>query len=197
MKNNLKILLIQFWVLAFGCVICEVILNIPKWLSFVISGLMFFLVFFAIQIIGAQNDDENEVSSDGIAGARICGVFISAILLAFILGIYIYQIVNIVMVIVGIIMLTLERKKIGRFFFENRWENKFWYTYIGCVLVICGVFSIFACLDIAPCTELEGIFRIIGIIVWFLIIMFTLPPNTLLARFATNNFKRYEDQYRD
>ena len=69
---------------------------------------MFFLVFFAIQIIGAQNNNENEVSSDGIAGARICGVFISAILLAFILGIYIYQIVNIVMVIVGIIMLTLD-----------------------------------------------------------------------------------------
>ena len=32
-----------------------------------------------------------KVSSDGIAGARICGVFISAILLEFILGIYVIK----------------------------------------------------------------------------------------------------------
>ena len=127
----------------------------------------------------------------------MCGIFISAILQAFILGIYIYQFVNIVMVIIGIILLTIERKKMGSFFFENRWENKFWYIYIGWNFIICGVFSIFACLDIAPCTEFEGTYRIVGIIVWFLIIMSTLPPNTLLARFATNNFKMYEERYRD
>ena len=197
MKNNLKILFIQFGVLAFGSLICEYFFNIPKWLGFVISGLMFFLVFFIIQIKSAQNNKEKEVSSDGIAGARMCGIFISAILQAFILGIYIYQIVNIVMVIIGIILLTIERKKMGSFFFENRWENKFWYIYLGWNFIICGVFSIFACLDIAPCTEFEGTYRIVGIIVWFLIIMSTLPPNTLLARFATNNFKMYEERYRD
>ena len=57
------------------------------------------------------------------------------------------------------------------------------------------MFSVFACLDIAPCTELEGTYRIVGIIVWFLIIMSTLPPNTLLARFATNNFRMYEEAW--
>ena len=116
----------------------------PKWLGLVIAGLMFYLVFFIIQIKGAVSSMKDEVSSDGIAGARICGVFISAILLAF---------------------------------------------------IICGVFSVFACLDIAPCTELCGVYRAIGIIVWILVILCTLPPDTWLARFATNNYKRYEDNY--
>lgn len=116
----------------------------PKWLGLVIAGLMFYLVFFIIQIKGAVSSMKDEVSIDGIAGARICGVFISAILLAF---------------------------------------------------IICGVFSVFACLDIAPCTELCGVYRAIGIIVWILVILWTLPPDTWLARFATNNYKRYEDNY--
>ena len=56
---------------------------------------------------------KDEVSSDGIAGARICGVFISAILLAFILGIYVYQAANIAMTIsrCGIAYITAEKNK--------------------------------------------------------------------------------------
>ena len=46
MKNNLKILFIQFWVLSIGSLICGVLFDIPKWLGLVISGLMFFSVFF-------------------------------------------------------------------------------------------------------------------------------------------------------
>ena len=197
MKNNLKILFIQFWVLSIGSLICGVLFDIPKWLGLVISGIMFYSVFFVFQIKGAQKRNEYKVSSDGIAGARMLGIFVSAILLAFILGVYIYQIVNIVMFTIGIILLILERKQIGSFFFENCWENKFWGVYMGWILIICGLFSIFACLDIAPCTELEGVYRIVGIILWFLVIMITLPPNTVLARFVTNNFKMYEDLYRD
>ena len=45
MKNNLKILFIQFWVLSIGSLICGVLFDIPKWLGLVISGLMFFSVF--------------------------------------------------------------------------------------------------------------------------------------------------------
>ncbi|HCF15431.1 MAG TPA: hypothetical protein DER19_04840 [Eubacterium sp.] len=144
MKNNLKVLFIQLCVLAIGCFIGEAVFGLPKWLGLVIAGLMFYLVFFIIQIKGAMSNIKDEVSSDGIAGARICGVFISAMLLAF---------------------------------------------------IICGVFSVFACLDIAPCTELCGVYRAIGIIVWILVILWTLPPDTWLARFATNNYKRYEDNY--
>ena len=66
---------------------------------------------------------------------------------------------------------------------------------VGIAFIICGVFSVFACLDIAPCTELCGVYRAIGIIVWILVILWTLPPDTWLARFATNNYKRYEDNY--
>ena len=78
---------------------------------------------------------------------------------------------------------------------KNRWENNFWLVYFGIAFIICGVFSVFACLDIAPCTELCGVYRAIGIIVWILVILWTLPPDTWLARFATNNYKRYEDNY--
>ena len=85
MKKNLKILFIQLCVLAIGCFIGEAVFGLPKWLGLVIAGLMFYLVFFIIQIKGAMSNIKDEVSSDGIAGARICGVFISAILLAFIL----------------------------------------------------------------------------------------------------------------
>ena len=84
MKKNLKILFIQLCVLAIGSFIGEAVFGLPKWLGLVIAGLMFYLVFFIIQIKGAMSNIKDEVSSDGIAGARICGVFISAILLAFI-----------------------------------------------------------------------------------------------------------------
>lgn len=186
---------IQLCVLAIGCFIGEAVFGLPKWLGLVIAGLMFYLVFFIIQIKGAMSNIKDEVSSDGIAGARICGVFISAILLAFILGIYVYQAANIAMTIAGVVLLILQRRKIKGFFFENRWENNFWLVYFGIAFIICGVFSVFACLDIAPCTELCGVYRAIGIIVWILVILWTLPPDTWLARFATNNYKRYEDNY--
>lgn len=195
MKKNLKILFIQLCVLAIGCFIGEAVFGLPKWLGLVIAGLMFYLVFFIIQIKGAMSNIKDEVSSDGIAGARICGVFISPILLAFILGIYVYQAANIAMTIAGVVLLIIQRRKIKGFFFENRWENNFWLVYFGIAFIICGVFSVFACLDIAPCTELCGVYRAIGIIVWILVILWTLPPDTWLARFATNNYKRYEDNY--
>ena len=112
MKKNLKILFIQLCVLAIGCFIGEAVFGLPKWLGLVIAGLMFYLVFFIIQIKGAMSNIKDEVSSDGIAGARICGVFISAILLAFILGIYVYQAANIAMTIAGVVLLILQRRKI-------------------------------------------------------------------------------------
>lgn len=177
MKKNLKVLFIQLCVLAIGCFIGEAVFGLPKWLGLVIAGLMFYLVFFIIQIKGAMSNIKDEVSSDGIAGARICGVFISAILLAFILGIYVYQAANIAMTIAGVVLLILQRRKIKGFFFENRWENNFWLVYFGIAFIICGVY------------------RAIGIIVWILVILWTLPPDTWLARFATNNYKRYEDNY--
>lgn len=67
-------------------------------------------------------------------------VFISAILLAFILGIYVYQAANIAMTIAGVVLLILQRRKIKGFFFENRWENNFWLVYFGIAFIICGVF---------------------------------------------------------
>ena len=87
--------------------------------------------------------------------------------------------------------------------FDEKLEELFYnYTTVaimlilfGIAFIICGVFSVFACLDIAPCTELCGVYRAIGIIVWILVILWTLPPDTWLARFATNNYKRYEDNY--
>ena len=60
-------------VLAIGCFIGEAVFGLPKWLGLVIAGLMFYLVFFIIQIKGAMSNIKDEVSSDGIAGARICG----------------------------------------------------------------------------------------------------------------------------
>ena len=104
MKNNLKVLFIQLCVLAIGCFIGEAVFGLPKWLGLVIAGLMFYLVFFIIQIKGAMSNIKDEVSSDGIAGARICGVFISSVLLAFILGIYVYQAANIAMTIAGVVL---------------------------------------------------------------------------------------------
>ena len=50
MKNNLKILFIQFWVLSIGSLICGVLFDIPKWLGLVISGLMFFSVFLYFKL---------------------------------------------------------------------------------------------------------------------------------------------------
>ena len=95
MKKNLKVLFIQLCVLAIGCFIGEEVFGFAQmaWTcdsrSYVLFGI------FIIQIKGAMSNIKDEVSSDGIAGARICGVFISAILLAFILGIYVYQAANI------------------------------------------------------------------------------------------------------
>lgn len=63
-----------------------------------------------------MKNEREKVSSDGIAGARLCGILFSAVLFVFILGIYVYQIANIIMVSSGIIILIIERKKIKDFF---------------------------------------------------------------------------------
>ena len=191
MKKNLKILMLQFAILIVGSGILDIMFDMPKWFELVVLGLLFYLVFFIIQIKGAMKNEREKVSSDGIAGARLCGTLFSAVLFVFILGIYVYQVANIIMVSSGIIILTIERKKIKDFFFKNYWESRFWMVIIG------GVFSVFAALDMAPCTELKGIYRIIGIIVFVCVILSTLPPNTLLAKFATYNFKNWEEIYKE
>lgn len=139
MKNNLKVLFIQLCVLAIGCFIGEAVFGLPKWLGLVIAGLMFYLVFFIIQIKGAMSNIKDEVSSDGIAGARICGVFISAILLAFILGIYVYQAANIAMTIAGVVLLILQRRKIK--VFSLRIAGKIIFGW--CILVLHLLFVVF------------------------------------------------------
>ena len=63
MKNNLKVLFIQLCVLAIGCFIGEAVFGLPKWLGLVIAGLMFYLVFFIIQIKGTMSSMKDEVSS--------------------------------------------------------------------------------------------------------------------------------------
>lgn len=69
-------------------------------------------------------------------------------------------------------------------------------VYFGIAFIICGIFSVFACLDIAPCTELCGVYRAIGIIVWILVILWTLPPDTLgWPDLPQINYKRYEEYY--
>ncbi len=60
MKKNLKILFIQLCVLAIGCFIGEAVFGLPKWLGLVIAGLMFYLVFFIIQIKGAMSNIKDE-----------------------------------------------------------------------------------------------------------------------------------------
>ena len=197
MKKNLKILMLQFAILIVGSGILDIMFDMPKWFELVVLGLLFYLVFFIIQIKGAMKNEREKVSSDGIAGARLCGILFSAVLFVFILGIYVYQIANIIMVSSGVIILIIERKKIKDFFFKNYWESRFWMVYIGCIFIIGGVFSVFAALDMAPCTELKGIYRIIGIIVFVCVILSTLPPNTLLAKFATYNFKNWEEIYKE
>jgi len=89
MNIYLKIIGIQFLALIFGGMLLEILFDIPEWLSLVIVGLIFFCTYFAVQIRCSINKSSGEVSSDGIAGARLCGIFISSILLPFILGIYI------------------------------------------------------------------------------------------------------------
>lgn len=89
MNIYLKIIGIQFLALIFGGMLLEILFDISEWLSLVIVGLIFFCTYFAVQIRCSINKSSGEVSSDGIAGARLCGIFISSILLPFILGIYI------------------------------------------------------------------------------------------------------------
>ncbi len=189
--------MLQFAILIVGSGILDIMFDMPKWFELVVLGLLFYLVFFIIQIKGAMKNEREKVSSDGIAGARLCGILFSAVLFVFILGIYVYQIANIIMVSSGVIILIIERKKIKDFFFKNYWESRFWMVYIGCIFIIGGVFSVFAALDMAPCTELKGIYRIIGIIVFVCVILSTLPPNTLLAKFVTYNFKNWEEIYKE
>ena len=104
-----------------------------QWLSLVIVGLIFFCTYFAVQIRCSINKSSGEVSSDGIAGARLCGIFISSILLPFILGIYIYQAINIIMILAGVLLLLICRKNISSFFLKiNGKKFSGWYIWDVC-----------------------------------------------------------------
>ena len=68
MKKNLKILMLQFAILIVGSGILDIMFDMPKWFELVVLGLLFYLVFFIIQIKGAMKNEREKVSSDGIAG---------------------------------------------------------------------------------------------------------------------------------
>ena len=86
--------MLQFAILIVESGILDIMFDMPKWFELVVLGLLFYLVFFIIQIKGAMKNEREKVSSDGIAGARLCGILFSAVLFVFILGIYVYQMLN-------------------------------------------------------------------------------------------------------
>ena len=64
MKKNLKILMLQFAILIVGSGILDIMFDMPKWFELVVLGLLFYLVFFIIQIKGAMKNEREKVSSE-------------------------------------------------------------------------------------------------------------------------------------
>ena len=86
------------------------------------------------------------------------------------------------MTIAGVVLLILQRRKKKGFSLRIAGRIIFGWCILVLHFIICGVFSVFACLDIAPCTELlwclQG-YRYHR--VWILVILWTLPPDTWLS----------------
>ena len=82
-------------------------------------------------------------------------------------------------------------KYISSFLFKNNWKKEYWFVLCGCVLTMAGIYSIGAYIDFAPCTVLAGRYKIIACSIFCIVVRGTIPPNTYLAKFATNNFARY------
>ena len=79
--------MLQFAILIVESGILDIMFDMPKWFELVVLGLLFYLVFFIIQIKGAMKNEREKVSSDGIAGARLCGILFSAVLFVFIVNV--------------------------------------------------------------------------------------------------------------
>lgn len=194
MKNNIKILGIQFFtIILIGCVI-EFIFDLPDWVSFIIGAAFFWTVFMIMQIKAAIDYPCDDVSKDGISGARLTGIMITSWITPFVLGLYKHVIVDIFFVILGIVAIFVSRKYFFKFLLENNWKKMYWLVYGGCVSIINGIYSLFAVKDLAPCTVLSYKYRIIALFLFGGVFLISIPPNSPLAKFATKNYERNKSQ---
>ena len=197
MNKNLKILGIQFLAIIVIGFILEVLFEMPEWFAVIISAAVFALIFLIIQIKGSMEYPLKDISSDGILGTRLVGTFFTSVMLPFVLGLYNYIVVDVAMIFMGIAGLIIGRKYISSFLFKNNWDKKYWFVYLGTILLAGGVYSIFASTGDAPCTVLSGKYKLVALVLFCIVMRGTIPPNTAMAKFVTNNYKHYQDNYTD
>ena len=189
--KNIKVLGIQFLVIVIIGSVLEILFDLPEWVSIILGALFFWSFFMIIQIKMGVKYSSDRVTRDGVAGARLCGIFITSMTMPFILGIYEHIVIDILFVIIGLIGILISGKNFWRFLFENNWEKIYWLVYWGCVLIFSGVYSLFAAYDIAPCTVLDLKYRIIALFLFGIIFLASIPLDSVLAKFASANYERY------
>lgn len=191
MENNIKLLGVQFLTIIIVGSILELFLDLPEWTSIIIASIFFWTFYMIIQINMSVKNICEHVSKDGIAGARLFGIFITSIIVPFMLGIYEYIIIDIIYLAIGVIGIVVSRSFFWDFLFENNWKKMYWFVYFGCVLILSGVYSLFAAKDIAPCIVLPIKYRVIAFFVLGITFLASIPPSSVISKFATINYERY------
>lgn len=197
MKKNIQILGIQFLAIIVGGFVLEIFFEMPEWFAVIVSAALLALIFLIIQLKGSMEYPLKDISSDGISGTRIVGTFFTSVMLPFVLGVYNYIIVDVIMILLGIVGLVIGRKYITSFLFKNNWDKKYWFVYLGTIFLAGGVYSIFASTGAAPCAVLSGKYKLVALALFCIVMRGTIPPNTAMAKFVTNNYKNYQDNYTD
>ncbi|OYP43803.1 hypothetical protein CG709_04275, partial [Lachnotalea glycerini] len=163
------------------------IIKIEEWVSYVVSAGIFMLFWMSIQIkTGIRNMSEC-VDINGTLSSRFLSIFVDAIFLTFMIGVYNILIIDIIFIACSIAVLSYNKMHILEFFTENTWKVEYMYIFIGTLFLGIGLLSIlFKCNDF-------GILGLKGkIFCGIVVILFThisLPPNSPLAKFATSNYK--------
>lgn len=130
-----------------------------------------------------------EISKDGIAGSRMAGIFVNAILLPWGLGVFKKMCCNILLGVIAVILIWKGKKEVGNFFEKNDWEKEYWYVYLGLLFCMSDIYSVLSYYDISPCGVCSIYIRAGIMSLIFVISRMTIPPNTKFALFVTKNYE--------
>lgn len=192
MFKNFRLLVVQLLFIGVIAFLLEKFWEFPQWINYIIPASCFIVFFLGIQIKEGINKIDNTISSDGIAGARLLGIFLNSILLPWCLGWFHNMYFNIFMLIGSVYCTTKGKGYFKDFFCKNNWRKEYWYVFGECILMISGIYSVLSYYGLAPCGVVNVYIRALLALLFLVVSRISLPPNTWLAKFATKNYERYK-----
>jgi len=167
-------------------------------LVMVIPCMTYWLLYFVCSHNNGKRNDAF-ICKSGVLGGRGLGLFINMFLIEIFFELHCNVEVAFFLLGIGIVLITINRKMIKRFFTKNVWENRYCWIYLGVELVITSLYAIIGNQLNATLIELNNNGMnakiIIGVIIC-LAFYLTEPPNSFFIRISSRNDQCKDEKMR-